>query len=248
METPKENQKDVVKKKEAMTPPRRDRMADFSMDVLKDIDLLISQGKNANYIRKWIFDHFKGTVHPPDVKTIRLYIKKRLPVLNKNADTSIKVRRDLEMTEKELHDLYARLQVVGQDMSNKKALLERIVNFLLYRVELMSRIQENTKSPGGEQVIVSQLSVVHTFLQTILKLEGQLGANEFIARRIVEKFLVEFAPLVKKVVDRVCGAEKTKSVLADIHKELPNIDMNRLRKEAEEEAAAIASEDLPHAI
>jgi hypothetical protein len=215
----------------------KNRLKEFGAAWLGDIDRMIARNCDAAEIRRWLMSKYNGPIPIPDVKTFRSYVKHVKTTLNSKASSAVRVRKANEKTEQELRELLGRLQIAEADISDRKGLLERMVRFLLARTEAISQYQENLMDPRFEQIITNHLGLVKTTTDTLLKLEGQIGEHEFIARRIVEKFMVEMAPVLKQAAEDTYGAEKLKVFMERVNKGYAKIDFVRIKKEAADEAA-----------
>jgi len=133
-------------------------------------------------------------------------------------------------------------------LSDRKAFMERVIRFLLVRTEEVSNIQGSLLDPRFEQNITNHLTLVEKITDKLLRLEGQIGMHEFVARRIIEKFFFELAPLLRQAAEDTYGPDRLKAFMERVAKTPAKIDMARIKQEAAAEAAAFASEEAVDAI
>jgi len=214
----------------------------FPKAFLDEIDRRIHKGHKADAIRKYVAEGYKGELSIPNRKVFARYIKWRREHVMVRQDLAVKIRKELEPTEQEIRALMERLNVAGMDISDRKIVLERLVVFLMARTQMISQVQDSVMDPRFEQNIIGQVAEIHAMLQTLLKLEGQLGVHEAVARLIVEKFLFELAPIVRKAAEDTYGQAKTKEFLDRLQKAYKAIDFNRIRNEAVIEVSALGKE------
>jgi hypothetical protein len=222
----------------------RNRLQELGVGWLKDIDRKVARGDNAQTILDWLKRSYKGPVPLPDVKTVRAYIVHVRNDLNVKAGAAVRIRQQTERTEEELRALLSRLQIAEADIGDRKALLERLVRFLLVRTEVIAQVQDNLLDPRFEMVITNHLTLVKSTTDTLLKLEGQIGEHEFIARRIVERFLGDLAPVIKQVAEEMFGQDKLKAFMEKLAKGYARIDWARIKKEAAADAAAHGTQEV----
>ena len=148
------------------------------------------------------------------------------------------MRMETERTEQELQAMMMRLNIAEVDVGNKKDLLERMIRFLLVRTEVVSKLQDNLMDPRYERNINDHLALVKSVVDSLAKMEGQIGEHEYIARRIVEKFLSDLAPIIKQVAEEVYGADKIRAFMEKLAKGYGRVDWNRIKKEVRAEVEA----------
>jgi hypothetical protein len=244
----------VVAPKEPMGPkqpakkgdglrPFNNRMLSFPPDILEAIDKKILNNASPQKLIDFLRDSYKGGLDIPTRQTIAVYIKWRKERLFKTVDANIRSKKELAYTEVELREMYAKLKIAETDPSDKRALLEKIMVFLLHRVEMGAQIQDNLSDPRYEQVLTNQLQLVKGVSETLLKMEGQLGANEFIARRMVERFFSELVPILQALVQKHIGQDKAKIFLDQFKKEVKTIDFQKIKHESIMEASAMEDSD-----
>jgi len=226
----------------------KNRLFEFGARWLGDIDRRVARNCSAADILKWLKENYNGSLPIPTRKTVAAYVKWKRQIQRGSAGSAVMIRKETERTEADLRQMLGRLQIAEADISDRKGLLERLVRFLLVRTELIAQVQDNLMDPRFEDTITKHLSLVKTTTDTLLKLEGQMGAHEFIARRIVEKFMMELAPVIKQAAEDTYGPEKLKVFLEKVNKGYAKIDFNLIKKEAAIEAAAHGTEELLDAI
>lgn len=226
----------------------QNRLFEFGATWLGDIDKKVARGDNAQAILNWLKSRYNGPLPMPTRKTVQAYVVWKKQALRVTAGAAVRMRLETERTEDELKDMLLRLQIAEADISDRKATLEKLVRFLLVRTERISQVQENLLDPRFEQSITSHLSLVKTTMDTLLKLEGQMGSHEYIARRIVEMFMADLAPVLKQSAEDTYGPDKLKAFLERVKKGYEKIDFARIKKDAAAEAAAIGTQEVIDAV
>ena len=223
-------------------------MSEFGAAILEDLERKILQNYSAPALLKWLRDHYVGSIPMPDVRTVRAYVEYKRATMNATAGSAIRLRKMTERTDEELREMLVRLNIAGTDISDKTALLERLVRFLLVRVEEASHLQANLLDPRVEQVMTNQLTLVKSTTEILLKLEGQIGEHELIARLIVEQFLSDLAPIIKRVAEETYGPDKLKLFMDKLSKEYLKIDWQRIKRDAAITATAHNTGEILDAI
>lgn len=226
----------------------KSRLFEFGKAWLDDIDRLIAKNDSAMTIRTFLVNKYKGPLSIPDRKTISAYIKWRKEVQRVSAGSAVRILKETERTEADLKSMMARLRIADADVSNRKDLLENIIRFLLVRTEAITQVQENLMDPRFESTITKHLGLVKDVTDTLLKMEGQTGIHDYIARRIIELFLQEMAPLIKQAAEDTYGPDQLKAFLERVGKGYKKIDFSRLRRDATTEAAAVSNDEVISAI
>ncbi len=226
----------------------QNRLFEFGAAWLGDIDKKVAKGDTAQGILDWLKSKYSGPLPMPTRKTVQAYVKWRRQALRVTAGAAVRIRLETERTESELKEMLLRLQIGEMEIGDRKVVLEKMVRFLLVRTERISQVQENLLDPRFEQAITNHLGLVKTTVDTLLKMEGQIGAHEFIARRIVEMFLADMAPILKQAAEDTYGPEKLKAFLERVNKGYARIDFVRIKKDAAMEAASLGTEEVLDAV
>jgi hypothetical protein len=226
----------------------KNRLFEFGAAWLVDIDRMVARNCQAAEILRWLKDHYNGPLPIPDQKTIRTYVKWKRQTMRLTAGSAIRIRKETERTDTELREMLGRLQIADMDLSNPKAAYEKIIRFLFVRTEITAQVQDNLMDPRFEQVITGHLALAKNTLDSIQKMDGQLGTHGFIARRIVEKFISELAPIIKQAAEDTWGPDKVKAFLEKVNKGSARIDFSKIKREATIEAAAYGTEEVLDAI
>ncbi len=221
-------------------PPKNagPKMARLGIEVLKDLDLEIAKGSGPDKLRNWMLKHYRGQEPIPGKNTLAKYIKERKEFLFKKVDAVARMKKETEYTEQQLREMLARLNMANLEIGDRKILLEKIIGFLLMRIQAFVQVQEVLMDAKYEQIMINQLTLIHTVTETLLRLEGQIGFQEFVAQRIVEKFLEEIVPACQRSVEKVFGDSKVKEFLLEFEKQQKTVNFDRLRQEATVEASA----------
>jgi hypothetical protein len=226
----------------------KNRLFEFGATVLGEIDVRIARKAGAAEIRKWLLDKYNGPIPIPTLKTIQAYIKWKRNVQRTTAGAAVRIRREMEKTETELREMTSLLNIAGLDISDRKGALERMAQFLLIRTDKTAIVQDSLMDPRFENNITGQIGEAHNIMQTLLKMEGSTGIQEFIARKYVEIFMTELAPIIKQAAEETYGPEKMKAFLERLNKGYAKIDFARIKKDAVAEATAHATGEIVDAI
>jgi hypothetical protein len=234
------------KKTEVATSEKnfRSKVHAFPPDIIDEIDKSIAKGLKGERIRAFLVRTYKGPLEIPDRKTLDLYVKNRFKTAHEKAELSVKVKRELDYTDEELREMHRRLNVAGTDVSNRKGLLDKMVTLMLTRIQLTSQLQDRLLDPRVEHNIIKMVGEVRALTVQLMELENQLGVHEAVARTILEKFLAELAPVVRKAAEDTYGSSKTKEFIERLLKSYKTIDIDRIRNEAVLEVSNMEKEQL----
>jgi hypothetical protein len=241
VEAPKAPEK---RKRGRPVEPLGARMQEFPIDILVELKQLVARGVKADRIRTRLRELYKGSLTIPNVQSIKKWVQGQLAINAAENDTSIAIRREMEYTDSQLRELQGRLNIGFLDIGDRKKAMETVVNFILARVQVASQIQGNLMDPRYEAVMAKHLEVIHKYLETILKLEGQLGLHEYVARLIVEQYLTEVAPIMRKAFEDTVGQEKFKAFVAKFTAGVKTIDFERIKNESVNKAIAFEKGEI----
>lgn len=214
----------------------------FPPEIIRGIDEAIAKGMKADRVRAYIVRTYKGALEIPNRKTVDLYMKRRYKAAHQNADKSAELKKKLDLTEEELREMHGRLNVAGTDITNLKGILQKMVSLMLSRIQLMSQLQDNLLDPRVEHNIIKQVGEVRVLTVKLMETEVELGVHEAVARLIIDKFLFELAPVVRRAAEDTYGSSKSKEFIERLQKGYKSIDFQRIRNEAVVEVSQIGKE------
>lgn len=218
---------------EEKKPPKEfeNKFLKFPTDNIDEVNVRINKGEKADVIRKYLVEKYKGPFKIPNRKTIIKYIKWYKSETSQKSDSRISLLKENSYTMSEIRDMMRRLNVGGMDISDHKAAIEKIAQFMMVRLQLTSQIQDRLLDAKFEQVITNQVGEIHAMLKTLLEHEDKMGIIDFIIFRMTNKFLEEFAPVVSRAYEET-PQKDLKGFLEKIQKYHKSIDLNRIRDEA----------------
>lgn len=208
------------------------KLSKFGTEWLETIDKMIVQGASVSKIRETMLKDYRGPQKVPSYAVFASYVQWKKLSVDAPGSAAMRLQMETSKTTAELKLMADRLNFATFDIKDRKKVLENIIEFLLVRTQLISNVQYSMMDSRFEQTISNHLSLVKSTTEILLKLEGQLGMNEYVSRRILEMFMVEFAVGVRQAFEDTVGDAKTKAFIERVYKVYTKIDFERLRQDA----------------
>lgn len=219
-------------------PRFNNRMFKFP-NQLKGIDILIARGDKTTKVQNYLITNSSGAIAIPNLKTIALYIKWRLPELKKKNAAKMVLDEMVQMENVDGAEIKAaiqRLNMSSTDVGDRKALIEKLMKCLLIRFQKLSQIQDTIMDARNEQVMTNQLQAIHRMAETLMNKEDDLAIYDWIARRIIEKFLSEIGPVLKASFEKNADPARMGAFIEDFMSGANALDTAKMKQEAVNEA------------
>jgi hypothetical protein len=195
---------------------------------------LIRKRKSGDFIYGWLCQLPNRTFNVPDKKTVRAFVQTKIEKIFKSVDDKLEIDERLEKTSLELEDLFKSIRAGGEDSNRSLNLLNNAISVLLERTMIVRKLNANMADPKYERVITDNMGTVKDLVDSREKLVSKFAASEAIAREIIERWVLEFAPSVRVAFEQVVGNDpaKTKKFLDLVKEESSKIDFARIKRES----------------
>src|SRR5665213_193872 len=212
----------------------RSNLMDFGPKWLADIDKLIAQGNSATDVMNWLRANYRGELGIPSLSVFRIYEKFKKTQLITTTGAAVRIRMESQKTELQLREMMGKLQISELNPDDDKVMMKSIIRFLLVRTETLSNLQDTLLDPRFEQIMGNHLTLIKDIMEDLRKIEGNLGVDAYVARRVIEMYIVAQAPIARRINDEVyTGDSRAKSFMDKFAEACASgISLMALRQEA----------------
>ena len=181
--------------------------------ILAEVHQLIDKRYGGTYIRTFLNDRYKGNLQIPTQPTIDKYIKYYL----KNRGQYLNSQQQIQLVQNNIDQLEDESE--GIDTTDRKGLLEDLVNRCYVRLNALTTIIGNNPAPGAELLLQRYVSEVRELIKVLVTLKKDLKSDsDSIPADDARYELGQFLFTVHRVVRSYIPADKMNAFIEELTK------------------------------
>jgi hypothetical protein len=197
----------------------------YPKDVVDEVNEHIDRGNGAITVRRLIGLRYRGPLTIPAVATVSEYVKWRRrkteherSLREGSIASGTDPERDIEAMKEKLSTL---------DPEDHKKMLQVLIKTMLERMELMKKVQKNSCDPRFEATITSNTREIRQLIETLARLEGKLGGENF-ALVYTDLLLEAVIAAIAQAYESVNGRTNLQAFILELKKKMAEIDSKAL--------------------
>lgn len=216
----------------------RNRLLYLPEDVLRDVNENIKEGWRSGHIWSILNTKWKSKVPDcPSRMTVEKYVVWYQNILDseKSAD-KLDEEAEAKILNGDIEEFETSMSQVSSDkvpLSDKRKILELLVNKSMVRIKALERWQKVNLQPALENCIIRYFSEVRSLVEILAKIDNDLPQDQSVIVNIIDSKIQPLVQSFYRVIQQIAPekVELAKSLLKDELKRLMSVDTAQLQIE-----------------